>query len=667
MNRASLSIVIALAAFATSRLAALDTNLTHYTWSSSRAAFTALEEQSRDASKRMEVETTMIAVLGDATSTPEAKEYACRILRVIGTDASVPAVAPLLTDEKLSHYARFALQGNTSSAAGDALRAALEKVSGPLKVGMINSLGVRRDEKSVALIAPFASDANADTATAAMDALGRIASKDAAKALQAAKPADALLRNKNNSLVECADRLANEGDKSTAKEIFAGLADNGSSPLLKLSGVRGLTKVSPDEGAKKVLDLLSGSDADLQAGAAQLVGELPSASDAEAAAMKISSLPPALQAAVITGLSRRTDKAGAKEISAMLASNDATVKQAAIEAIGIVGSAGDVPALLKIAAGSDDFGKAAVAALGVLHGTEVSKEIAKATAAGLPAAQRAQAAEILGARQAKSEVETLITLLDDKEDSVRAAAAKSLRSIAGAKEIKPLVARLAATTDAASANRLQQILMGAADRSGDTSSIAKELMPALKGTDAAKEAVLPIFARVGGSAALAAVREQINAGGPLHKDAVRALADWRNDDALEPLIEVAKADKDDSAKILALRGYIRIVADKKERNVKDAAALIGKALDAASRDEERTAALGGLGAVSGVEPVKIAATYLDKPALAAAAANAIAQSAKDLNPKMGKQIEAQLKKAREATTDANVQKQLDALIKKFAK
>ena len=82
------------------------------------------------------------------------------------------ALGALLTDEKMSHYARFASQGNPASEAGEAFRSALEKTSGPLKVGIINSLGARRDEKAVAALAGLVTDANRDVAVAALDALG---------------------------------------------------------------------------------------------------------------------------------------------------------------------------------------------------------------------------------------------------------------------------------------------------------------------------------------------------------------------------------------------------------------------------------------------------------------------------------------------------------------
>ena len=39
-------------------------------------------------------------------------DYVCRVLRVIGTADSVPALAGLLAERNLSHMARYALQDN---------------------------------------------------------------------------------------------------------------------------------------------------------------------------------------------------------------------------------------------------------------------------------------------------------------------------------------------------------------------------------------------------------------------------------------------------------------------------------------------------------------------------------------------------------------------------
>ncbi|NUQ66569.1 MAG: hypothetical protein HUU20_29250, partial [Pirellulales bacterium] len=93
-------------------------------------------------------EAALIAVLkSDADLFQKAK--ACQRLAVIGTNQCVPVLAGLLPDEKLSHYARFGLEPIADPAAGAALRNALGKLQGGLLVGVINSVGMRRDGEAI--------------------------------------------------------------------------------------------------------------------------------------------------------------------------------------------------------------------------------------------------------------------------------------------------------------------------------------------------------------------------------------------------------------------------------------------------------------------------------------------------------------------------------------
>src|ERR1039457_2146988 len=79
---------------------------------------------------------------------PAGKPAACARLKRSGTAQSVPALAALLTDEQLSHSARYALESMQTAKAGQALADALGKTSELTKVGIINSLGYRRETRS---------------------------------------------------------------------------------------------------------------------------------------------------------------------------------------------------------------------------------------------------------------------------------------------------------------------------------------------------------------------------------------------------------------------------------------------------------------------------------------------------------------------------------------
>ncbi len=81
-------------------------------------------------------EAELIAVL-KSNASREEKAGACRKLALVGTRASVPALAALLGDEALGHMARYALEPIPDPAVDAALRDALGKVKGRPLVGVI--------------------------------------------------------------------------------------------------------------------------------------------------------------------------------------------------------------------------------------------------------------------------------------------------------------------------------------------------------------------------------------------------------------------------------------------------------------------------------------------------------------------------------------------------
>ena len=93
-----------------------------------------------DEAARKSLETRLAAVLGTGASRA-AKDYVCRKLTIIGTAASVPALAALVPERELSHMARYALERIQAPEAAEALREALAKTSGAEKAGVAGSLG----------------------------------------------------------------------------------------------------------------------------------------------------------------------------------------------------------------------------------------------------------------------------------------------------------------------------------------------------------------------------------------------------------------------------------------------------------------------------------------------------------------------------------------------
>ena len=82
--------------------------------------------------------------------------------------------------------ARYGLEPIPDPAVDTALREALDKVKGRLEVGVIGSIGVRRDPKAVGALVKRLGDADPQVADAAARALGKIGNLEAVEALKKA-------------------------------------------------------------------------------------------------------------------------------------------------------------------------------------------------------------------------------------------------------------------------------------------------------------------------------------------------------------------------------------------------------------------------------------------------------------------------------------------------
>lgn len=151
--------------------------LSAYDWGSDRGALYELDELIKNAQtdkkQLAEIEQALLEVLESGVKTA-AVDYICRQLALMGTRRAVPTLAKLLQDEDLFDRALYALQAIPEEAAGEALRTALPAAEGHLRVGIVNSLGERHDEKAVPALATLRDDSDATLSRAVESALRKI-------------------------------------------------------------------------------------------------------------------------------------------------------------------------------------------------------------------------------------------------------------------------------------------------------------------------------------------------------------------------------------------------------------------------------------------------------------------------------------------------------------
>jgi HEAT repeat protein len=228
--------------------AAVDTaikSLKTYDWGVDRKTLAPIDQAviatHTNAAARKKLEKDLVDMLASGVSR-SAQDFICRRLRVIGTAQSVKALAALLTNEESSNIARFALGDISCDAAVDAIRAALPNASTKLKPGIIGSLGVHRDKKSVAALAKLLRDSDMMTARAAAHSLGVIGSPEAGRALcacAAKAPANIKVSVADACLI-CADQLLADGNKTAAIAIYKGLKGADQPKHVKVAAMKGM-------------------------------------------------------------------------------------------------------------------------------------------------------------------------------------------------------------------------------------------------------------------------------------------------------------------------------------------------------------------------------------------------------------------------------------------
>ena len=204
----------------------------------------AVMEVHGNEAARAALEKRLVAYLGSSYSAV-TRSFVCRQLVLIGSAASVPAVTPLVLDEELSVHARNVLERIPEPESDRALRDALGQTKGRTRIGVINSVAVRRDAASTPTLIRILGE-DPDSATAAAKALGEIGTSEAAKALAAARekgPAPVQQAVVDGTLI-CAERLVAAGQRSQAITLLEPLTEASQPEHVRVAAKRMLSAVT---------------------------------------------------------------------------------------------------------------------------------------------------------------------------------------------------------------------------------------------------------------------------------------------------------------------------------------------------------------------------------------------------------------------------------------
>jgi len=585
--------------------------------------------QTDDSGRREDLARLLGTLLEDDT-TFECKQFVCQQLSIIGTEEQVPALAKLLTDEKLSDVARFGLERIPSEKAVKALRDALGQASGTVRLGIINSLGRRQDDGSTKALGKLLSDSDSQTAEAAAISLGMIGSRQAASQLkselrQAAGERREILAN---AYLSCADNLLKEEDESAAA-IYTEMNSATESQHVRMMAWSGLVSLESDRSVSLITEALRGDDAALRIMALRYVRELPGQDVTKEFSNLLPKLPQTQQVLLLDALADRGDATALPTVIEAAGSSDGSVRMAALKALTQLGNAQAVVLLTQRAANSEgDEREAARQSLYQLRGREVNAAIMSLMSEEEGTRIRLEAIQSLSARGAREAVKVLLQTIEDTDQRIRLASWEALGALGDEGNLPALVSLWLRTQSDEELRAAEDAVVAVAQNISMDNRPAAAVLAVADSVDdvRVKSSMLRALGRIGDEGGLETLRVGLKDNDArIENAAVRALASWPTDEPMSDLKTMAREANSDTHRILALRGYIRMLGLDGDRPEKETANMYRQALLMAERPEEKRLILAGLANVAHVEALRIVEPYLGQVELRSEAAAAAAR------------------------------------------
>jgi HEAT repeat protein len=570
-----------------------------------------------------------------ADASVPVKVLLLRHIQRIGREETIPAVVALLSDKEaqVRECARRALANNPTSAAADALRAALDKADdAKWKGALLSALAHRRDPADALVFAKAAASTDDEVKLPALLALARSGDVSAAPILAAAREtgSDAAKAAAHDAYLLLAARLIALDQRPTAANIYREYLFSFAPQRFRYAAIIGLGSAGTEEDIYKILNLLADTDVQARGAALEVLSQRRDPAVANEIVARLAKSDAASKPWLLRAFIAQGDKRAKEALLDAAGDADESVRVQAINGLAQLGDASAVPALLKSAAAKGEEQTAARNTLEVLPGNAVDEALLERLAAG-PVPQRTEVIRALGARRTPGSVAPLFAAATDPDSSVRSEAWKSLALVADYESLPRALGLLVQAKEDADRDQAAKTVVALARKNDNVDARIAPILSELENAEgAARAALLNALGQLGGEKALAAIRDAIkNPDEKIHEAGVRALAAWPDTAPLNDLLTLAKEEKSNTLQVLSLRGYVRLVGLPNKRPAAESIKLYQDALAAAKRNDEKKMVLGGLGEIKDAKALQVVAPFLSDEALAGEASAAAVKIARD--------------------------------------
>ena len=392
-----------------------------------------------------------------------------------------------------------------------------------------------------------------------------------------------------------------------ARLLFAALLLACSTTLLAQQVEEDLTSM--------VVEILQDPDPEMRALALE---QIRSDTPGEEATLRFTALLPELpiegRAALLRALAERGDRAALPAVLKTLEGDEEqVVRLAAIEALGKLGGAAELPRLVDLLSSkSEPERDAARESLVRLPGGNAATESIVLMLKPQRPEVQAKLIGVLAERRGDDAVAELIRAAVAEDVLVRKAAMQALGKIGGPADIGAMVAGVLKAEGGSERVAAEKAVARVCARIDDPTHRADPLLAVVEKLDAADQRILlSTLGRVGGPAVLERVERAVASDDPAeHAAGVGALANWPDASVAPQLIRITKTGEHPAHRLTALRALIRVAPVSDGRSDAEKLALLERAMQMCTRDEERLLALNRAAAIRTVDSLRFVLPYV---------------------------------------------------------
>lgn len=609
----------------------------------------------------------LIAVLKSDAQIKE-KMDACRLLSIVGTKDAIAPLAALLGDEQLSHMARYGLEPIPDPAVDEAFRNALGRLKGRPLVGVIGSIGVRRDVRAVEPLKEMLMqhDLDDDVTSAIVRALGKIGNSAASEILQNAleHTSDENRLAVCEGLFRCAESLASQGKRREAVAIYDQMRKLDSPHQVRAGALRGAILTSSN-GLRLLQQHLRSDDYILFSAAVQTAQELTGSGVTKVLTAELNELPADNQILIIQTLGKRGDAEALPALFTLAKSGAKSVRIAAIQSMSEIGDAAAVPVLVELLNdGDSEISQAAQESLASVPGHQADQAVIEMVNSS-QTSRRLTALELVSRRRMTTSIPALLKAAADNDQKIRSSALRKVGELGSLTELPALLDLLTQFKTSQDLDAVERALSAICMKADNPESYTTKLTNLLSRVQPMQKcALLHVLGVIGGADSLGAVRAEVTNPNEVVRDAaISALCSWKTADAAPYLLALAKESPFSSRKTTTLRGYINLIRDeslsteKKLEMCREATALI-------QRNEEKKLLLGVLGTVPTDDALSMAMTYMADPLVRNEACFAVVAICEKIVQQNPDEVADAIGKVLKATNNRNVTRRAGAILKK---